>query len=228
MLGTDRTIPKDERIMAAAERVFSHKGYSQATLDEIIKIADTGKGTVYKYYQNKENLFYSLVLRKNEPFLEKLQAVAEMDCSFERKLRDYFMELVSFMHENAVIWQVLLFEMSGSASGWKLVRKKGCENQLEVKVTWGEPPTKAEVETVKRYYEVVHSEMAILQNILEGAVNAGVLKPLIDLHAWTGSIFFGIIMSVFHNSNIYDLETAEEMATVITDRFMYGASISRK
>ncbi|MDD4320024.1 MAG: helix-turn-helix domain containing protein [Acidaminococcaceae bacterium] len=39
--------------MAAAERVFSHKGYSQATLDEIIKIADTGKGTVYKWFSVK-------------------------------------------------------------------------------------------------------------------------------------------------------------------------------
>ncbi len=228
MLGTDRTIPKDERIMAAAESVFSHKGYTQATLDEIIKIADTGKGTVYKYYQNKENLFYSLVLRKNKPFLERLQALAKKDSSFEDKLRNYFMELVAFMHVNAVIWQVLLFEMSGSASCWKLVRRQGDIHQLEVEVTWGEPPTKAEVETVKRYYEVVHSEMAVLQSILEDAVAVGILKPLPDLHTWTGSIFFGVIMSVFHNSTLYDSETAEERAAVITDRFLYGASAVHK
>lgn len=52
-----KLVPKNERILRAAEAVFSKKGYRQATLDEIVKIADTGKGTVYKYFNNKENLF---------------------------------------------------------------------------------------------------------------------------------------------------------------------------
>ena len=141
MVGIDRSTPKDERIMAAAEQVFSHKGYKQATLDEIIKIADTGKGTVYKYYKNKEKLFYSLVLRKNTPFVEKLKLVAEQNCSIEKKLQDYFVQLIEFMRENAVIWQVLLFEMSGTGSGWQLVHKKDDNDQFEVKVTWGDGPT---------------------------------------------------------------------------------------
>lgn len=41
-----KLVPKNERILRAAEAVFSKKGYRQATLDEIVKIADTGKGTV--------------------------------------------------------------------------------------------------------------------------------------------------------------------------------------
>lgn len=45
-----KLVPKNERILRAAEAVFSKKGYRQATLDEIVKIADTGKGTVYKYF----------------------------------------------------------------------------------------------------------------------------------------------------------------------------------
>jgi len=48
---------KKLRILQAAEIIFSRKGYVQATLDEIIELADTGKGTVYKYFGNKDNLF---------------------------------------------------------------------------------------------------------------------------------------------------------------------------
>ena len=48
-----KLVPKNERILRAAEAVFSKKGYRQATLDEIVKIADTGKGTVYKYFNNE-------------------------------------------------------------------------------------------------------------------------------------------------------------------------------
>lgn len=31
----DKTLPKDQRILLAAEEVFSRRGYVQATLDEI-------------------------------------------------------------------------------------------------------------------------------------------------------------------------------------------------
>lgn len=71
----DKTLPKDQRILLAAEEVFSRCGYVQATLDEIIALADTGKGTVYKYFGNKDNLFYTLVASKIKPFLQCLQEV---------------------------------------------------------------------------------------------------------------------------------------------------------
>lgn len=70
-----KLVPKNERILRAAEAVFSKKGYRQATLDEIVKIADTGKGTVYKYFNNKENLFYTLIHMKNEVLLDALVTV---------------------------------------------------------------------------------------------------------------------------------------------------------
>lgn len=54
MVTIDMTQPKDKRILQAAEEVFSRHGYEKATLDEIIALADVGKGTVYKYFGNKE------------------------------------------------------------------------------------------------------------------------------------------------------------------------------
>ena len=62
----EREREKKASLLAAAEEVFTSKGYTDATLDEIIKLADTGKGTVYRYFGNKENLFYQLVLGKPE------------------------------------------------------------------------------------------------------------------------------------------------------------------
>ena len=67
-MAIDTSLPKDIRILQAAEEVFSQHGYEKATLDEIIALADVGKGTVYKYFGNKEHLFYKLVADKNAPF----------------------------------------------------------------------------------------------------------------------------------------------------------------
>ena len=41
----EREHDKKAALLAAAEEVFSHRGYAQATLDDVIKVADTGKGT---------------------------------------------------------------------------------------------------------------------------------------------------------------------------------------
>jgi AcrR family transcriptional regulator len=45
---------KKERILAAAEEVFSKRGYTQSTLDEIIKIADTGKDAQNPFFINMD------------------------------------------------------------------------------------------------------------------------------------------------------------------------------
>lgn len=106
-MAIDTSLPKDIRILQAAEEVFSQHGYEKATLDEIIALADVGKGTVYKYFGNKEHLFYKLVADKNAPFLEKLhQAVNSVD-SFEDKLKKYFEVMVHFYIANSTLWQII-------------------------------------------------------------------------------------------------------------------------
>ena len=53
-MAIDTSLPEDIRILQAAEEVFSQHGYEKATLDEIIALADVGKGTVYKYFGNND------------------------------------------------------------------------------------------------------------------------------------------------------------------------------
>ncbi len=52
---------KRQQILDAAVYVFSRKGYHIATVDEVVALADIGKGTVYNYLVNKEQLFYTLI-----------------------------------------------------------------------------------------------------------------------------------------------------------------------
>jgi len=73
----EKEMDKRSRIMAATEEVFSRRGYAQATIDEIIALADTGKGTVYKYFGSKDDLFYTLVSQKHCELMEQMQRVSD-------------------------------------------------------------------------------------------------------------------------------------------------------
>ena len=114
----DKTLPKDQRILLAAEEVFSRRGYVQATLDEIIALADTGKGTVYKYFGQKDNLFYTLVASKIEPFLQCLQEVVASGKSTSEKIRSYMLALLPFLRDNKDLYRILWYEVSGNQRGF--------------------------------------------------------------------------------------------------------------
>lgn len=50
-----------ERILEAAVRVFSHKGYHDTRVDEIVEESQTSKGAVYFHFPSKEQIFLALV-----------------------------------------------------------------------------------------------------------------------------------------------------------------------
>ena len=51
---------KKNRIIEAAARVFVQKGYTGASVADIAVNAAIGKGTVYEYFDSKEDLFFAV------------------------------------------------------------------------------------------------------------------------------------------------------------------------
>ena len=52
---------KHRSIIAAAAKLFSTQPFHQVRLDEVAQAAGVGKGTLYIYFQSKEDLYYSLI-----------------------------------------------------------------------------------------------------------------------------------------------------------------------
>ncbi len=56
-----RRAQKRARILAAASRVFASRIYHLVTMDEIARAARVGKGTLYRYFPSKEDLYVAIV-----------------------------------------------------------------------------------------------------------------------------------------------------------------------
>ena len=55
-------------IIDAAIEVFSRKGYQESTISEIAGKANIAEGTIYQYFKNKEDLFFSIPIDKTIEF----------------------------------------------------------------------------------------------------------------------------------------------------------------
>lgn len=221
MVTIDMTQPKDKRILQAAEEVFSRHGYEKATLDEIIALADVGKGTVYKYFGNKEKLFYKLVADKNAPFVERLEEAVTGDFSFEEKLKRYFKEMVLFYTANSTLWQIICFEMVGASNGCRVEKVDGefvvasRYNSLQL--------TEAFKEQILRYHHLLHAEFDILHQLILQAMQDGLLKKNTMPEICTKFVFFGVAMSIFNpNTDEPNDMPAEQAAEIIVDHFLRG------
>lgn len=220
VLQIDASLPKDKRIMIAAEKVFSMRGYEKATLDEIIALADVGKGTVYKYFGNKERLFYKLVSDRNASFVEELHRVVGAAQGVEDKLIAYFEIMVAFYRTNSALWQIIYFEMFNESQCTIVLDGKG---EPQVVSRYGNEDVDPDLkECYLRYHYLLASEFNILRDIIEQGINSKVLKPS-NAHISGSHLFFGIAMGVFHH--IHTLESRlsnRDISKLIVDRFLYG------
>jgi AcrR family transcriptional regulator len=54
---------RQNAIIDAAEEVFFSKGVENATMDEVAERAELSKGTLYLYFENKDDIYHAIVLR---------------------------------------------------------------------------------------------------------------------------------------------------------------------
>jgi AcrR family transcriptional regulator len=58
-----RTLARRNQILDAATKVFAEKGFQKATTREIAEAAEISEGTIYNYFETKDDLLLGLLDR---------------------------------------------------------------------------------------------------------------------------------------------------------------------
>ncbi|RLQ97277.1 TetR/AcrR family transcriptional regulator [Falsibacillus albus] len=89
-------IDRKKLILEAATKSFSLFGYKATTMDQVAKIANVGKGTIYTFFKNKEELFDEIITT----LILEMKTVAEeaMDesLSFYENLHSALYKILEF------------------------------------------------------------------------------------------------------------------------------------
>lgn len=99
-------VDRRQLVLQAATKCFSLFGYKATTMDQVAKIANVGKGTIYTFFTNKEQLFDEILrdvitemkhiaereIRRDKPFFDNLHRVLDALLEF-RSEHELFIKL---------------------------------------------------------------------------------------------------------------------------------------
>ena len=70
------------RILTAAEKLFSEKGYAQTTIDDISKASEYSRRTLYAYYESKEDILHHIIEKGLRSLKKDIESAANDNIEF--------------------------------------------------------------------------------------------------------------------------------------------------
>ncbi|MCH1625463.1 TetR/AcrR family transcriptional regulator [Ferdinandcohnia quinoae] len=140
-------VDRRQLIIDAATKSFSLFGYKATTMDQVAKLANVGKGTIYTFFKNKDELFGDIV----NTLIKDMKAVAEKAIKTDSSFHD---------NANRVLFELLEFRKS---------------HQLTIKLFQEERDigTQAVVDVVQRVEQAIINYM---KGIIQEAIDRGEIK----------------------------------------------------
>ena len=100
-----------EVILAAARKLFAEKDFRSVTVREIAKAVEVSPGTIYRYYENLDDLFLDVFFAGARDLTELVDAACKTGdgCSLNRFCEIY----VGYLNENMSFYQMMGHFMLG-------------------------------------------------------------------------------------------------------------------
>ena len=106
-----KKIAKRQTIIQAAIEVFGRKSFRDSSISEIARRASVAEGTIYQYFKNKEDLFFSIPIEKTREFCGELELHLQGMIGPFNKIRKFIWYYLYFFKTNPEYGRILMLEM---------------------------------------------------------------------------------------------------------------------
>jgi TetR/AcrR family fatty acid metabolism transcriptional regulator len=151
---------KRDRILRAAVKIFSRKGFFNSKVSEIARSAEVADGTIYLYFKNKDDLLISLFEEKMGEVVEDVRRRIAVGGNALEKLKIFIENHMDLLEREAGLVEVLQVELRQST--------KFLKDYTPVK-----------------FFEYLE----IISGILEEGKREGVFRPDLDISIARRAIF---------------------------------------
>lgn len=95
------------QILEAGEKLFAKKGFYPTTMEEVARAAGLAKGTIYLHFDDKRNLFFSIIEKKLDILLEKIEKEMRKDEFPSQRIKLAIGIHLKFLEENRDFFKIM-------------------------------------------------------------------------------------------------------------------------
>jgi len=157
-----RAEKRHRRILDAALKVFSQKGYRDSSVDDIAGVSKTSKGGVYFHFPGKQAIFFALMDRAAQQLLERVEDAIALEAEPVQRAEAALRTVLRTFGKHRALARLFLIEAYGAGR-----------------------------EFHTRLMEIHELFILVIQRHLDEAVESGAMDPVdteIAARVWFGAI----------------------------------------
>ncbi|MBW5448402.1 TetR family transcriptional regulator [Cohnella sp. CFH 77786] len=97
-----KPVDRRKQVLEASARSFATFGYKATTMDQVAKIAGVGKGTIYTFFANKEELFGEIMSGMIRELKELADRTVRPEVPFVDNLMEVLHRLLDYREQHAL------------------------------------------------------------------------------------------------------------------------------
>ncbi len=198
-MDNELTLRRKRQILEAATVIFARYGYRQTDVQYIADEAGVGKGTVYRYFPSKKQLFLSAVDQGMQNLKQKIDSSMENSKDPFIQLQNAARAYLNFFHDHPEIIELFIQE-----------RSEFKDRKMTTYLVYREASLKKWQELFSRLME-------------QGKVRQMPVSRIIDV---LNSIFYGTIFSAYFTGSLKSgQEQAEEILDIVLNGILYKSAV---
>jgi len=188
--------------MRAAEQLFLTRQFHEITLSEVAAVAGVGKGTLYLYFSDKDDLFLQTAVSGYEEMCMLLRQTAIEGIAFREALLRTCATISGFFRERRPLFRMILFQGEHALTSGGSLRERWLERRKSMRdavaaiiargIESGDVRSELPPEALAEYLlgllrtrawemedqsEAARTDAAIVELFLHGAVGAPAAVP---------------------------------------------------
>lgn len=114
-----RSSDKHRRIIEAAVKVFAKNGFYNSKVSEIARAANVADGTIYLYFQNKDDILIRLFEEEMAEILRKMTGELSQETDPAQKLKRFALVHLKLVEDNQELAEIIQVETRQSSKFMK-------------------------------------------------------------------------------------------------------------
>ncbi|WHH61563.1 TetR/AcrR family transcriptional regulator [Petroclostridium sp. X23] len=204
----DNLSEKEKRILDAAAKIFSQKGFSAATTNEIAKEAGIAEGTIFRYFRTKKDLLHGVFVQianimADKIALPSLEKILADDSAKDAReiIKEIVNDRIQIAENNFPILKVMFSEVLIHDDARQILTDK-----------------------------IVTRLIPAFDRFYTRKVEQGVFRPMksaIVLRAFTGNIIMLVVQKNMFSDKM-PIDNLNEEIEVLIDILLHGISMDKK